>query len=133
LKPFVLDTSALFALIEDEPGADRVEDVLRRHRALLPWIALLEVYYITKQEQGPAEAERRHTLIKQMPAEILWNADEPTVLLAGDLKAVHRLSFADAVIAAMARQHEAVLLHKDPELAALSSQQLVEALPYKTA
>jgi predicted nucleic acid-binding protein len=132
-ETFVLDTSALFALIEDETGADRVEDVLRRHRTMLPWIALLEVYYITKQEQGQAEADRRHTLLKQMPAEILWDADEPTALLAGDLKAVHRLSFADALIAAIARRHGAVLLHKDPELAALAGKQPVEALPYKTA
>lgn len=132
-EAFVLDTSALFALIEDKAGVDRIEDVLRRHRAMLPWVALLEVYYITKQERGQAEADRRHILIKQMPAEILWNADEPTALLAGDLKAVHRLSFADALIAATARLHGAVLLHKDPELAALAGKQPVEALPYKIA
>jgi predicted nucleic acid-binding protein len=128
-ESFVLDSSALFALIEDEAGAARVEDVLRRYRAMLPWVALMEVYYITRQEQGEVEADRRHTLIKQMPAEILWNADEPTILLAGDLKSGLRLSFADALIAAMARQHDAILLHKDPELAALAGQQLVEALP----
>ncbi|HVT57762.1 MAG TPA: PIN domain-containing protein [Thermoanaerobaculia bacterium] len=129
----MLDSSALLTLIEDEEGADRVEDVLRRHRAVLPWVALMEVYYVTKQEQGQVEADRRHTLIKQMPAEVLWNADEPTILLAGDLKAVLQLSFADALIAAIARQQGAVLLHKDPELAALAGQQPVEALPYKAA
>lgn len=131
VETFVLDSSALLTLIEDEAGADRVEDVLRRHRAVLPWVALMEVYYVTKQEQGQAEADRRHTLIKQMPASILWDADEPTILLAGDLKALLRLSFADALIAAIARQHGAVLLHKDPELATLAGQQPVEALPYK--
>jgi len=130
-ETFVLDSSALLTLIEDEAGANRVEDVLRRHRALLPWVALMEVYYITKREQGQLEADRRHTLIKQMSAEILWDADEPTVLLAGDLKAALRLSFADALIGAIARRHDAILLHKDPELAALAGQQAVEALPYK--
>ncbi|HYL06331.1 MAG TPA: PIN domain-containing protein [Thermoanaerobaculia bacterium] len=130
---FLLDSSALFTLIEDEAGADRVDDVLRRHRAVLPWVALMEVYYVTKQQQGQLEADRRHTLIKQMPAEVLWNADEPTILLAGDLKAVLRLSFADALIAALARQRGAILLHKDPELAALAGQQPTEALPYKAA
>jgi predicted nucleic acid-binding protein len=133
VESFVLDSSALLTLIEDEAGAERVEEVLRRHRAVLPWVALMEVYYVTKQEQGQLEADRRHTLIKQMPAEVLWDADEPTILLAGDLKAVIRLSFADALIAAIARQHGAVLLHKDPELAALAAEQPVEALPYKTA
>jgi predicted nucleic acid-binding protein len=130
---FVLDSSALLTLIEDEAGADRVEEVLKRHRAVLPWVVLMEVYYVTKQEQGQTEADRRHTLIKQTPAEIVWDADEPTILLAGDLKAAHRLSFADCLIAAIARQRGAVLLHKDPELAALAGEQPVEALPYKAA
>jgi predicted nucleic acid-binding protein len=130
---FVLDTSALLTLIEDEAGAARVEHVLRQHRAVVPWVVLMEVYYVSKQEQGQAEAERRHTLIKQMPAEILWNADEPTILLAGDLKADQRLSFADSLIAAIARRSGAVLLHKDPEMAALAAQQPVEALPYKAS
>ncbi len=130
---FVLDSSALLTLIEDEAGADRIEELLRQHRAVLPWVALMEVYYITKREQGQAEADRRHTLIKQMSAAIVWNADEPTILLAGDLKAHLRLSFADALIAAIARQNGAVLLHKDPELVTLASQQPVEALPFKAA
>lgn len=129
---FVLDSSAVLTLIEDEAGADRVEDVLRQGRVALPWVALMEVYYISKQEQGQVEAERRHTLIKQLCEEILWNADEPTILLAGDIKVTFRLSFADALIAAIARQRGAVLLHKDPELDALAGQQPVEALPYKT-
>lgn len=133
VETFVLDSSALLTLIEDEAGADRVEEVLRQHRAVLPWVALMEVYYVTKREQGQAEADRRHTLIKQMSAAIVWNADEPTILLAGDLKALLRLSFADALIAAIARQHGAVLLHKDPEFAPLASQQPVEALPFKAA
>jgi predicted nucleic acid-binding protein len=68
-----------------------------------------------------------------MSAEILWNADAPTILLAGDLKASLRLSFADALIAAIARQQGAVLLHKDPELAVLAGGQPVEALPHKAA
>jgi predicted nucleic acid-binding protein len=128
---FVLDSSAVLTLIEDEAGADRVEDVLRQQRAALPWVVLMEVYDISQQEQGQVEAERRHTLIKQLFAEILWNADEPTILLAGDIKAAFRLSFADSLIAAIARQRGAVLLHKDPELDALAGQQPVEALPYK--
>ncbi|HVT16268.1 MAG TPA: PIN domain-containing protein [Thermoanaerobaculia bacterium] len=130
---FVLDSSALLTLIEDEAGADRVEEVLRQHRTLLPWVVLMEVYYVTKQERGQLEAERRHTLIKQMPAEILWNADEPTILLAGDLKATLHLSFADSLIAAIARLRGAALLHKDPELAALAGQQPIEPLPFKPA
>jgi len=41
---YLLDTSAVLTLIEDEPGADRVEALLRERGAgvLLPFPVLLE-------------------------------------------------------------------------------------------
>lgn len=47
---YVLDTSAIFALIENEDGADRVEQVLKEGEILIPWLALLEVTYVSRQE-----------------------------------------------------------------------------------
>jgi ribonuclease VapC len=44
------------------------------------------------------------------------------LLHAGRLKATHRLSVADALIAAVADMHDATLVHKDPELEALRGQ-----------
>jgi len=128
---YVLDTSALLTLIEDEAGADRVEHVLSGEEILLPWLVLLEAYYITRQERGQAEADRRYALIKQLPAHILWDMEEATLLTAGRLKATYRLSLADAIIAAFAVRHDAILLHKDPEFQALAGQARLEALPYK--
>ncbi len=131
---FLLDTSALLTLIEDEAGADRVEQVLTKSEEVwLPWLALLEATYITRQEQGEAEAEHRYALLKQLPATILWEIDEATLLTASRLKADHRLSLADAIIAAFAIQRKAVLLHKDPEFEALVGQVVLEALPYKSS
>lgn len=131
LERYVLDTSALLTLMEEEAGAERVEQVLREAQVLLPWVVLLETHYITQQERGPAEADRRYALIKQLPATILWDMDEPTVLTAARLKAVHRLSLADALIGALAIREQAILLHKDPEFEALAGQVALEALPYK--
>jgi uncharacterized protein with PIN domain len=34
-KPFLLDTSAILALIEDEAGAERVETVINNHPTAL--------------------------------------------------------------------------------------------------
>ena len=130
---FLLDTSALLTLIEDEAGAERVEQVLTRGQVWLPWPVLLEATYITRQEQDEAEADHRYALMKQLPATVLWEMDEPTLLTAARLKADYRLSLADAMIAAYAIQRKAVLLHKDPEFEALAGQVLLEALPYKTA
>jgi predicted nucleic acid-binding protein len=130
---FLLDTSALLTLIEDEAGAARVEDVLRTRSAIITWMSLLEVTYITQQERGVAEAERRYALIKALPVTLVWQMEEATLLTAARLKAVHRLSLADTIIAAYAMQTNAVLLHKDPEFEALTGQVGLEALPYKTA
>lgn len=131
-KPiYLLDTSAILTLLEDEAGAQRIETLLRREEILLPFLALLETYSITLREQSEDVADKRYALLKQLPATILWDVDEPTLLTAGRLKASHRLSLADALIAALAVRHRAVLVHKDPELAALSNLVQVETLPYK--
>ncbi len=128
---YLLDTSALLTLIEDEAGADRVEEVLSQGHALLPWVALLETYYITQQERGTAEADHRYALITQLPVTISWQMAEPILLTAARLKAITRISLADAIIAAYAIQWDAILLHKDPKFEALASQLALEALPYK--
>lgn len=130
---FLLDTSALLTFIEDEAGAERVEQVLTQGQVWLPWLVLLEATYITQQEQGEAEAEHRYALVKQLPVTILWEIEEPTLLTAARLKADYRLSLADAIIAAFAIQQSSVLLHKDPEFETISDQVTLEALPYKTS
>ena len=107
---FVLDTSAIFTLIEDEEGASRVEQILKK---------------------GDEVAMRRYAMIKQIDATIIWNADEPTLLTAAQLKASRRLSFADSIIAATAIQHNAILLHKEPEYEPLQGVVDMEILPYK--
>jgi len=131
--PWLLDTSAILAFIEDEAGADRVEVALRLPTTLVPWPVLLETHYITLQEEGQAEADRRIALIKQLEIEILWGMDESTLLTASRLKAAHHVSLADAVIAAFAIRRRAVLMHKDPELDALAGLLQMEALPYKAS
>ncbi len=129
---YLLETSALLTFIEDEAGADRVEQVLAQSEVLVPWVTLLEATYVTQQERDEAEAQRRYALMKQLPVTVIWDMDEPIVLMAARLKAVHRLSLADTVIAAFAIRHDATLLHKDPEFEALADRLSLEALPYKS-
>lgn len=128
---YLFDTSALVTLVEDEDGADRVQHLLTQEQVLIPWSALMEVYYITLQERGQAEADQRYALIKLLPATILWSIDEQVLLAAGGFKAKYRVSFADALVAAFAMQHDAILVHKDPEFELLAGQVTLEALPYK--
>lgn len=127
---YLLDTSAVLTFLEDEAGAERVEALLRHEQVLLPYLALLETYYITLQEKSEDVADKRYALLKQLPVTILWDVDEPTLLTAGRFKAYHRLSLADAIIAAFAARQEALLVHKDPELEALKELVQQEILPY---
>ncbi len=128
----VLDTSALLALIENEAGADRVEQIITQGQAIVPWPVLLEVFYITRQDHGPAEADRRYALVSKLNAKLLWGMEEPVLLTAGRLKADHHISFADALIAAFALRGGAMLVHKDPEYDALEGVVAMERLPYET-
>ncbi len=81
---------------------------------------------------GTAEADRRIAFIKQLDVKLLWDMDEPVLLTAAKVKANHRISLADAIIAAFAIRKGAVLMHKDPEFDALSGLIPMEALPYKS-
>lgn len=128
---WLLDTSALLTFIEGEAGADRVEALLGSGDALLHWMCLLETYYVTYRERGAAEANERYALVRQLPVAWVEELDEITLLTAGRFKASHRISLADAVIAAAAFRLEATLVHKDPELDALAGEIATEALPYK--
>jgi ribonuclease VapC len=128
---FILDTSAIFTLIEDEDGADRVEQVLKKNKVTVPWVVLMEVVYISRQEKGEEVAMHRYAAIKQTGVTIVWDADEPILLTAARLKANHRLSFADSIIAAIAIQQDAILLHKDPEYETLQDIMRMEILSYK--
>lgn len=127
---YLLDTSAVLTLIEDERGADRVEDLLRHATVLLPFVAGLETYCITLWERGEDEADRRLFLLRQLPVRWLDAVNDAVLVMAGRFKAEHRLSFADCLVAAFAADAGAVLVHKDPEYEPLSGLRQ-ERLQYK--
>ncbi len=73
----------------------------------------------------------RYALLKKLNANIIWNADEELLLNAARIKSTHSLSLTDAIIAAIATQHNAVLIYKDPEFEQLQGAVEMEVLPYK--
>jgi predicted nucleic acid-binding protein len=132
---FLLDTSAVLALTDEEPGWDLVEGLLDRAHAgeievALCAVTLMELYYVSLREQGEDSAGRLVALVKAWPISWIF-PDERMLLAAGRLKAFHRLSFADAVVAAAAARRGAVLIHRDPELAGLGNAVAQQALPAK--
>ncbi|MCC6568125.1 MAG: PIN domain-containing protein [Anaerolineales bacterium] len=130
MKKYVLDTSALMTYLEAEDGFDRVEAILAAEEVIVPFISLMELYYISLQEQGQVVADQRYAAFRRYP--VFWQFDEQTTLTAARLKATNRISLADSMIAAIAIRQEAVLVHKDPEYEELAGQVEMEALPYKS-
>lgn len=134
-EAYVLDTSAVFALFDREQGTEEVEALLRAALAgkcelLLCSVSIMEIYYLALKEQGEDKAAQLVALVKSWP--VRWvDPDERILLQAGKLKAAHRLSVADALIAAVAKLYPATLVHKDPELAALEGEVSLWTLPMK--
>ena len=112
---YVLDTSALVAYFKDEPGAGKVEPVLRQPSSfLLPFMAIMELRYVLVRTFPPPRVDQIIRTLRASGAPIIesnpaWGA------AAARLKARGRLSLADAWIASLALLHDAELMHSDPE------------------
>jgi predicted nucleic acid-binding protein len=133
MKVYLLDTSALLTLRDDEPGSDRVAELLEQAqegsvRCLGCFITLMEVMYRVWRDEGEAAGRLAHEQCLALP--IVWIHESPDLLKrAAQIKACHALSVADAWIAACALEENALLIHKDPEFQAVAVEQ--EALPLK--
>lgn len=125
IKPvYVLDACALLRLAQDEPGADRVAEILTLAqtgmcRVLLHQINLGEVVYRIGKGFGWAVAERKQAEIGLLPIETVAFSNE-IFWVAVKLKAHYPMSYADCFAAALAMQEKAVLLTSDPEFTVLS-------------
>ncbi len=75
--------------MEDDAGADRVEQLLRADRIIIPFVVGLEIYYITRRERTEDEAERRLALIRQLPAVWVDRVSEAVLLTTGTRKTRH--------------------------------------------
>ena len=134
-KDYVLDSSAFLTLFEDEKGAETVQELLelakKEELAIFVCFATFtEVFYITFREQGREEAQKRVKLVARLAITRVESSEE-IGLIAGRLNATHKLSFADAWIAATAILYDATLVHKDPEFEQLEDEVKVLKLPYK--
>ena len=132
---FLLDTSALMALRDDEPGAQHVAELLTaaastRTLVYACFMSQMELLYRVWRDEG--EAAGRLALEQCLALPIQWVESSPQLLrLAAEIKATSALSVADAWIAAAARTTGATLVHKDPEFATLDQPQ--DVLPLKAA
>ncbi|HEB70587.1 MAG TPA: PIN domain-containing protein [Desulfobulbus sp.] len=130
---YLLDTSALLTLRDNESGAEQVAELLYQAASgevngLICFISLMEVLYRVWKDEGEQEGRLAFEQVHSLPLTIIH---ESAALLekAAAIKATHRLSLADAWIGAAALLEGATLVHKDPEFDCLQCLQM--PLPYK--
>ncbi|HBJ86764.1 MAG TPA: hypothetical protein DDZ88_23490 [Verrucomicrobiales bacterium] len=121
----VLDTSALIAHYQEEPGFEEVENIVADpgNRVVISSVTWLE-FRIRLSQLCPDNDERsraidiyRALLGQGIPA------DDVIAARAYQLRqnAAERLPNMDALIAATAAEHGAILVHRDPHMAGIPS------------
>ncbi len=118
-KKLLLDAYAVFAWIQDEPGAQSVEDLLyqaqgNRAQVLISVINLGEIYYRCARVQDLPFARDILEKLKLLPVKT-YPCPDDLVLEASEIKAQYPISYADAFAVATALREDAGIVTGDPD------------------
>ncbi len=119
MKRYVFDSYAMIAYFEDEPGADRVAQILRqliqgKAKGYMSVVNWGEVYYNTMREEGIAEAEKVILQLDKFPIQIA-EVNRNFAYEAAKLKGKYRIAYADCFAVALSVKLNASLVTGDPE------------------
>ncbi len=120
---YVLDSYAMLAFFRNEPGADKIKQLLNdasldKHELHMTCINAGEVFYITHRKEGAEKAALAWKGLLQFPIHIT-EADVEFTLAAAKLKAKYSISYADAFAAVLTIKRKATLITGDDEFDAL--------------
>ncbi|MCJ7813656.1 type II toxin-antitoxin system VapC family toxin [bacterium] len=115
----VLDSYALLAFFEKEPGFEKVESALieaneKDLNLLMTAVNFGEVYYIVLREYGQRKADEIEKIIQTLPIDMI-DVDKNLAKEAARLKALKKISYADCFAAALAKMNKAELITGDKE------------------
>ena len=122
----VFDTSALLALLFDEPGAEAVEILMHRaaekeHPMLMSAVNWAEVCYRLETKRGPGALAQAKEFASHTPIVVI-PADRELAELAAAYKAAGVLALADAFAAALAKHRKAELVTADRDFKAVEKE-----------
>jgi predicted nucleic acid-binding protein len=126
VKITVLDASALLALLFDEPGAEKIENLLQQaaeadkpmYISAVNWA---EVLYKMQRKHGVQGLDGARQFQRTMPL-VVEPVDGELAETAAGLKVAHDLGLADAFAAALARHKKAELVTADAEFKAVEKE-----------
>ncbi|HEV7786449.1 MAG TPA: PIN domain-containing protein [Thermoanaerobaculia bacterium] len=113
---YVFDSCAVVALLQREPGAEIVAEILKdpRNRCLLHAINACEVYYDVYRRSGEADASALEEILTTTGIELVETIPSALWRAAGKLKAEwKRVSLADCLALALALLEDGTVLTSD--------------------
>ncbi len=119
MKTYVLDASAVIAFLRKEPGAPRVNELIKdairgRAKVLMSAVNYGEVYGLILREFGQERALSTIQGLRPPPIEIV-DATPQRACQAADIKAKYKLYYADSFAAALAIERKATLVTSDSD------------------
>ena len=118
----VFDSWAILAFFNDESPAEHVRlllaDSVWRKNGWITTASLGEVWYMLVRKRSADLANQAITEVTKIGLERI-DVDWPMVLQAADFKSRHKISYADAFAAALAKERNAELVTGDREFRVL--------------
>jgi PIN domain nuclease of toxin-antitoxin system len=104
----LLDACAMIAYLNDEEGAEKVEELLWQSNQgsgnlFMHEVNLLEVYYGVYRDEGKELADETYEKIINLPIKILEGLRKGVLKEAGRFKAIYKISLADSIALAEAK------------------------------
>ena len=119
MKTYVFDASALFAFLQQKPGAPKVSELLKeamRGRAAIFMSAVNygEVYGGIFREHGPEKARATMSAVHPLPISMV-DATPQRAVQAAEIKVRYKLYYLDSFVAALALEHKGTLVTSDAD------------------
>jgi predicted nucleic acid-binding protein len=115
---YVLDACALIAVLSKETGANRVVEIYDKAKRgeialVMHKMNLFEVYYDVYRNYDKGTADGLIAIFKDTPVKIISEITDEIFFEAGRLKAVYKISVADAIALATASVMSGSILTAD--------------------
>jgi len=133
---YVLDSYALVAYFQKEPGWQQVESLFQKAQSsevllFLSTINLGEVYYIVSIDFDDAKAQTALSAIQHLPI-TTYDFSFEDVISAAKLKSAYHIAYADTFAISLAQKLNATVITGDPEFKEVEELITIEWLPPKS-
>lgn len=130
---YVLDSFALLAYFQAEPGGPRVRELLEQAiqgevSLALTTVNLGEVAYRTERQHGLERAQEVLAKIEEYAPSVV-DVDRELALAAAHLKARHEMAYADCLATALAQHLDAQVVTGDPDFRQVEGLVAIQWLP----